>query len=114
RPAALHVDEVMVRLRHEFAREIKDALVRVLGAPPVPGISLAGGFNLMVEDRAALGPTYLQRHADALAERLREDRGELLAVNAPFRANTPQLYLDIDRAKVETLGVALGDVDQAL
>src|SRR5262249_4946005 len=35
-------------------------------------------------------------------------------VNAPFRANTPQLYLDIDRAKVEGLGVELADVDQAL
>ncbi|OAI46089.1 transporter [Planctomycetaceae bacterium SCGC AG-212-F19] len=113
RPAALHVNEVMARLRREFASEIKDAQVQVLGAPPVPGISLAGGFNLMVEDRAALGPTYLQQHAEVLAERLREDR-TLLGVFSPFRANTPQLYLDIDRAKVESLGVELNDVDQAL
>ncbi len=31
-----------------------------------------------------------------------------------FRANTPQLYMDIDRAKVKSLGVSINDVDQAL
>jgi hydrophobe/amphiphile efflux-1 (HAE1) family protein len=113
RPAALHVNEIMLRLRRQYETEIKDALVRVIGAPAVPGISLAGGFNLMVEDRAALGPTFLQQQADALAERLRQDH-ELLFVNSSFRANTPQLYLDIDRAKVEALGLKLEDVDQAL
>src|SRR5262249_26888670 len=31
-----------------------------------------------------------------------------------FRANTPQLYLDIDRTKAKSLGVSINDVNQAL
>src|SRR5262249_19751802 len=90
-----------------------DAVVGVFPAPPVPGICMAGGFNLMVEDRASMGPAYLQRHADELTRALRDDP-DLAMVNTPFRANTPQRYLDIDRDKVRALGVSINDVDEAL
>src|SRR5439155_263885 len=38
----------------------------------------------------------------------------LSGVNSQFRSNTPQLYMDIDRTKVASLGVALNDVNQTL
>ena len=37
------------------AREVKDAIVSVFGTPPIPGLSVAGGYKLMVEDRGGLG-----------------------------------------------------------
>jgi len=113
RATDLHVDAIMTRLRQAYAQQVTDADVSVLGAPPVPGISLAGGLKLMVEDRAALGPAFLQAQADALADRLRRDP-QFAAVTSPFRGSIPQLYLEIDRAKVLALGVALQDVDEAL
>ena len=38
----------------------------------------------------------------------------LVGVSTQFRAKTPQLYLDIDRSKVASLGVSLADADQTL
>ena len=46
--------------------EVKDAQVTVFGAPPIPGLSVAGGFKLMVEDRGGLGLADLQQQTDDL------------------------------------------------
>ena len=46
---------IMAQLRPQWARQVKDAQVTVFGAPPVPGLGVAGGFKLMVEDRGGLG-----------------------------------------------------------
>jgi multidrug efflux pump len=55
----------------------------------------------------------LQRQADALIRKL-QSRPGLTGVSTQFRSDTPQLYLDIDRAKVKSMGVSLADLDQTL
>jgi multidrug efflux pump len=52
---------IAARLRHVCARQLEDGRVTVFGAPAIPGLSVAGGFQLMVEDRANLGPAALQK-----------------------------------------------------
>jgi multidrug efflux pump len=61
RTPALHANGIMARLRRQWARQVKDDQVMVLGAPPVPGLSVAGGLKVMVEDRAGLGLDVLER-----------------------------------------------------
>jgi multidrug efflux pump len=51
----LHDTAIMARLRGAWAREVRDAQVVAFGAPPIPGIGVAGGFKFMVEDRGGLG-----------------------------------------------------------
>ncbi len=103
----------MARLRAAWAREIKDAQVVAFGAPAIPGLSVAGGFKLMVEDRAGLGLDALQRQTDQLV-RMLQARPGLVGVSTQFRSNTPQLYADIDRMKAYSLGVSQQDVTEAL
>jgi multidrug efflux pump len=109
----LGADAIMARLRAAWAKEVKDAQVTVFGAPPIPGLGVASGFKLMVEDRGDLGLPALQQQTDRLVARLRRERG-LVGVFTMFRSDTPQLYMDIDRTKVRSLGVSLDDVNQAL
>ena len=109
----LHANEIMLRLRHEFGEQIRDAEVNVFSAPPVPGIGVASGFKLMVEDRSALGMTSLQTQTDRLIDKIRKQPGFIM-VSTQFRANTPMLYMDIDRSKARALGVSIDDVNQAL
>ncbi|TMJ68184.1 MAG: multidrug efflux RND transporter permease subunit, partial [Alphaproteobacteria bacterium] len=85
---------------------IQEGLVVVVMPPPVRGIGTSGGFRLMVEDRANAGPQALQGAVYAMMGRTQ--------VFSLFEASTPQLYLDIDRTKVQMLGVNMADVFGAL
>ena len=109
----LKAEAVMAKLRRAYARGIKDAVVTVFGAAPVPGLGVAGGFKLMVEDRSGLGLDNLQRQTDELTRLLKSDRG-LAGVTTQFRSKAPQLFLDIDRAKAQSLGLSFDDVNQTL
>jgi len=113
RSPELKADAIMYRLREEYNREIKDAMVSVFGAPPVPGIGTASGFKLMVEDRGSLGLPALQKYTDDLIGKLSKTPG-LVGVFTMFRADTPQLYMDIDRSKVRAMGVTIDDLNQTL
>ena len=113
RDPALSDTAIMTRLRQEWRRRVQDADVTAFPAAPLPGIGAAGGYKFMVEDRGGLGTAALQEQTDALIEKQRAQPG-MRNANTQFRANTPQLFLDIDRAQVASLGVSLNDVNQSL
>src|SRR5579883_2121149 len=92
---------------------IQDALMLVIQPPPVSGIGTAGGFRMMVEDRGGRGPQALQAAASALISRANQTPG-LSQVFTLFETSTPQLYLDIDRAKAQLLGINVADVFSTL
>jgi hydrophobe/amphiphile efflux-1 (HAE1) family protein len=92
---------------------IQEALVVVVMPPPVRGIGTSGGFRMMVEDRGNAGPQALQGAVYAMMGRAAQTPG-LAQVFSLFESSTPQLYLDIDRTKVQMLGVAMSDVFGAL
>ena len=92
---------------------LKDALLIVVQPPPVQGIGNAGGFRMMVEDRAGRGPEALQQAVGAMMGKAAQTPG-LMQVYSLFEVSTPQLYLDIDRTKVQLLGVSLPDVFNTL
>jgi multidrug efflux pump len=109
---SLRSNAIMARLRKKFAN-IKDADVKVFGPAPVPGLSVAGGFKIMVEDRGGLGLKELQTQTDDLVRKLQKEP-TTVGVITQFRSRTPQLFLDVDRTKVESLGVDLNDVNQTM
>ncbi|MET0279121.1 MAG: efflux RND transporter permease subunit, partial [Pseudorhodoplanes sp.] len=92
---------------------IREALLIVVQPPPVQGIGNAGGFRMMVEDRAGRGPQALQQAVGAMMGRAATTPG-LMQVYSLFEVSTPQLYLDIDRNKAQLLGINMPDVFNAL
>ena len=92
---------------------IQEGLVFVAAPPPVSGIGNAGGFRMMVEDRAGRGYQALQNVAYAMMGRAAQTPG-LVQVFSLFENGTPQLYLDIDRTKAQLLGINIPDVFAAL
>src|SRR5258708_27232778 len=81
----------------------------VFGAPAVGGLGNAGGFKLMVEATGDVNFKALQGQADKLAGLANRQPG-LVGVSNGFRASTPQVFVDVDRTKVRTMGVTLTDV----
>ena len=92
---------------------IHDALIFVAAPPPVSGIGNAGGFRMMIEDRAGLGFQALQGVTYAMMGKAAQTPG-LQQVYSLFENTTPQLYLDIDRTKAQLLGINVSDVFAAL
>lgn len=72
--------------------------ILVVPPPPIMGIGNAGGFDMMVEDRANLGPKALEQ-ALLMLEGAAAKQPELEQVLSLYSANTPQLFVDIDRTK---------------
>jgi hydrophobe/amphiphile efflux-1 (HAE1) family protein len=92
---------------------IQDAFIIAVLPPPVIGIGNAGGFRMMVEDRAGRGSQALQEATAAMMARAAQTPG-LSQVFSLFETSTPQVYLDIDRAKAQLLGVNVQDVFSTL
>ena len=113
---AKHPEQSAAGLQAELFKRlsvIQDAQVFVAAPPPVSGIGNAGGFRMMVEDRAGSGPEALQNATYAMMGRAAQTPG-LTQVFSLFENKTPQLYLDIDRTKAQLLGINIPDVFAAL
>ncbi|WP_206997237.1 efflux RND transporter permease subunit [Trinickia mobilis] len=92
---------------------IKDAYVLVIQPPPVQGLGSAGGFKMMLEDRAGLGPEALVKAANALTAAANKDP-TFAGVFTLYNAGSPSVYVDIDRLKAEKVGLTPTDVFSAL
>jgi hydrophobe/amphiphile efflux-1 (HAE1) family protein len=92
---------------------IQEAQIFVVAPPPVQGIGNAGGFRMMIEDRAGRGSEALRAAAFAMMGAAAKNP-QLSQVFSFFETSTPQLYLDIDRTKAQLLGVRVPDVFTAL
>jgi multidrug efflux pump len=113
RDPSLSGEAIASRIRARLQREVPEARVLVFMAPAVRGLGNAGGFKLMVEATGDVNYDALQARADSVAAQGNQQPG-LVGLFNGFRARTPQLYADIDRTKVRTMGVALTDVFDAL
>ena len=109
----LTADDVATDLRDRYRREVRDATVSIFGAPPIDGLGTTGGFKMIVEDRANLGLERLQSVADEIVFDGNRTPG-LEGLFNSSRANTPWLYLNIDRTKCMTVGVSVSDVFDTL
>ena len=92
---------------------IQDAFIITVLPPPVAGIGNAGGFRMMVEDRAGVGSEALKQAILSLMGRAAQTPG-VAGVFSLFETSTPQVYLNIDRTKAQLLGINVTDVFNAL
>jgi hydrophobe/amphiphile efflux-1 (HAE1) family protein len=92
---------------------IQEAFIIPVLPPPVMGIGTAGGFRLMIEDRAGQGSEVLRAATESLVTRAAQTPG-IAATFSLFETSTPQVYLNIDRTKAQLLGINVQDVFNAL
>jgi HAE1 family hydrophobic/amphiphilic exporter-1 len=107
-PASAIIADLFGRLQG-----IQEAFIIVVPPPPVRGIGSAGGFKMQVEDRGGIGLQELLAASQDLIGRANQDPN-LARVFTTLGANTPQIFLDIDRTKARILNVPLGNVFETL
>lgn len=95
---------VLAEAQKQFAT-VKEARIFAFGLPPILGLSVTGGFQFMLEDRAGVSVDDLSATADRLVAASRT-RPELANVISTFRPAVPQYIVDVDNDKMQTLGIS--------
>ena len=91
-----------------------DARVVVLPPPPIQGIGNAGGFTLQIELRdGSTDFAKLQSITDTVVANA-QSQSALQRVSTSFRATAPQILVDVDRVKAQTLHVPVDQVFSTL
>src|SRR5919106_300466 len=92
---------------------IKEGLAIAFPPPAIFGLGTAGGFEFYLQNRGEGGAKRLwevtQQFIGAASQ-----SPKLAMVNTFWRANVPQLYVDVDREKAKSLGVPLEDIFSTL
>jgi hydrophobic/amphiphilic exporter-1 (mainly G- bacteria), HAE1 family len=107
-PASTIIPDLVKRLA-----SIDAAFIIAIPPPPVPGIGNNGGFKLQIQNRLGdeVGPVL--GAAYQMMGRARTDPN-LTGVFTTFSARSPQIFLEIDRAKARMLNVPIGNIFEAL
>jgi len=112
RPGHFSQAGLVAGLRERLAA-LKKAEFAVMVPPPIPGLGQAGGFEMVLEDRSAMGSRLFQATVRQALDKAQQEP-TLSNVATTYNADSPQLYLEIDRAMAESLGVSIDDVFQTL
>jgi hydrophobe/amphiphile efflux-1 (HAE1) family protein len=103
---------IIAQLLREF-QGIREAIVFAYNLPPIIGLGTGSGFEYQLLSLSGASPTDIAAVARGMVFSANQDP-RLNRVFTTYSATTPQLYLDIDREKVQTLGVDISDVFNAL
>jgi HAE1 family hydrophobic/amphiphilic exporter-1 len=110
--ARLSAEMILAGINQRIAR-LLDGRAFVFPPPAIQGIGNAGGFDVMLEDRAALPIEQLAAHVERFVKAASK-RPELARINSSFRPIVPQLFANVNEELALKEGVDLGDVYSTL
>lgn len=109
RKGKTHTAAAVVERFNEMAYGIQEAQIFAMVPPAIPGLGATGGLQLQLEDTRNLGPTEMQQAIGTLLATY-HTKPALAAVSSQYQANVPQYFLNIDRDKVQFMGIQLNEV----
>ncbi|MBL4780917.1 MAG: multidrug efflux RND transporter permease subunit [Porticoccaceae bacterium] len=108
-----HATQIVRRLNMALSQKIKGAVAFAFAPPPIPGIGTGSGFTMMLQDRSGNPPEYLAEQSAAFIKAINE-HPIIAQAYTVYRANSPQLLLNIDDSKALKLGVSLQDLQTSV
>jgi len=105
--------EVASRINARVYKELPEAIIKAFLPPAIPGMGVAGGMELVVED------TQSRSHAElaGVVQNLAAAANQSSLIDdafSSFRANVPQYFIDIDRDKAKILNIPLSNIFSTL
>ena len=113
RKAAADSAQALIRRTFAGGAQIRQANVLPFNLPPIIGLSTSGGFEYQLEALEGQDPAAMGSVTSGLIAAANRDP-RLARVFSTFTATNPSIYLDIDRAKAQALGLNISDVFTAL
>ncbi len=105
-------DAIVRKVQQQFAG-IGEANVRAFSPPAIPGLGNVSGAEYVLQDQLGRSPEELARVMQALIMEANQ-RPEIAMAFSTFRANVPQLFVDVDRTKVKNLEIPLSEIFMTL
>ena len=109
RPGAAHTTGAIVRRLQPLLWTLPGGMAFPFNPPSIPGLGTVGGFQLQLVDRAGLGTDRLFAATQELIAEAAKHPDRVVGVSTFFQKDVPQVWLDIDRAKMQRLGVTVAD-----
>jgi hydrophobe/amphiphile efflux-1 (HAE1) family protein len=103
------VDGLLQASNGYFFTQVPEAFVFAFNLPEVFGLGTTSGLELNLQDRGNHSVAEFAGIAQQFTQDLNKS-GVVVGVNTTIRADAQQLYLEVDREKVKSLGVSLTDV----
>ncbi len=94
--------------------DIEEARILVLPPPPIQGVGNAAGVTMQIELRDGSFDLGKLQNVLGSVESNAESQSSIQKVMAPFRSTVPQYTVEVDRSKIETLGLTVDQVFSAL
>ncbi|MCA1241881.1 multidrug efflux RND transporter permease subunit [Stappia stellulata] len=104
----LSADGILAKLWREFST-VSGANIIAFNAPPIPGLGTTGGVEMKVQQTGGGTPQDLASAVGSMVYSANQ-RPAIAQAYSTFRANVPQLFVDLDRNKAKLLKVGVGDV----
>jgi hydrophobe/amphiphile efflux-1 (HAE1) family protein len=113
RPTATGSVQAAIRQTFSAGAQIRQANILPFNLPPIIGLSTSGGFEYQLDALEGQDPAALGSVVSGMISAANRDP-RLTRVFSTFTATNPSIYLDIDRAKAQALGLNMSDVFTAL
>ena len=104
----LSLDSIMQKAS-VLCDEIPAAKATVFSPPAIMGLGLTGGVSFMLQASGEETPKDLERVTNDLLDKINKLPGTMYARSA-YEANTPQLFLNIDREKAQSMHVPVSRI----
>ncbi|TXL75660.1 efflux RND transporter permease subunit [Vineibacter terrae] len=113
RTEAAESAQALIRKTAAGLQDVRVAVAFPFNLPPIIGLGTGGGFEYQLQNLEGRDPADMAAVMRAFIVAANQDP-KLARVSSTFSATAPSLFLDIDRAKAQTLGVKISDIFNAL
>ncbi len=106
------VSQLQSDIAQQFNRQfagIADATVRAIEMPSIPGLGTSGGLDLRIQSLNDFDYQKLANIASGMGYQMMMNPSMQIAYST-FKADTPNIYLDVNRQKAESMKVPVSSV----
>ena len=104
--------QILTRLQMRL-QKIPEAEFQLFEMPAIPGLGTTGDLNLYVQNLTDLNYTSLDNNVTQFADAI-TSHSDFQYGFSSFTSKTPNVYLEIDRDKAESMGVPMANIFSAL
>jgi len=103
----------VVRYLNRRLSALPEGIAFSITPPAIPGVGAFGGFTFILEDRSGKDIAFLDSNLQQFMQAARK-RPELTSLTTTFLPTVPQVFVEVDRDKTISQGVAMSDLYQTL